>query len=489
MLGSDMDSSLFENYSLKRSTYGHLFGTMYAMSIIRKWAFYRRVQYGTGFGAFWVIVVGLVYVTTFYAAPTCFDGRENGEERGTDCGGVCNRICVFDVTAPAVQWSRSFRVTDGQYNAVAYIENNNLTAASPEVPYTMSLYDSQGLITERSGTTILPPDSVYPVFEARIDTQGRVPTQTIMQLGDITTWIQSSAGREQFTVQSRKLTGADARPRLEAQIYNNALTSVREAEVVATIFDAQGNALTSSRTFIDNFAPRSTQTAVFTWPEPIAKTLRSCDVPTDVLLAIDLSGSMNNDGDTPPQPVTSVLAAAQAFTARLQQGDQVALVTFASDAIVRNTLTGDVQKVATDIAALTIDPGEEAGSTNTGDALYRGGEELTSLRHSVEARKVMVLLTDGLATAPDEEPEQYALTAAATVRAQGVNVFAIGLGDNVNMDFVTQLASSPRQAYKAVSVGDIDSIYRSITSEICEDGAAIIEIITKTSAGFSSLNQ
>jgi Mg-chelatase subunit ChlD len=423
----------------------------------------------------------------FYQSPTCFDGRQNGEERGSDCGGACNRICIFDVKAPTVEWSRSFRVTDGQFNAVAYIENNNLTAASPKVPYTLSLYDSQGLIAERNGTTILPPDSVYPVFEARIDTQGRVPTQTVMELGEITTWVKASGGRSQFTVQSRELTGADARPRLEAQIYNNALTDVKEAEVIATIFDAKGNALTSSRTFIDNFKARTTETAVFTWPEPIAKTLRSCDVPTDVLLAIDLSGSMNNDGDTPPQPVTSVLAAAQAFASRLQTGDQVALVTFASDAITRNTLTGNVEQVATDIAALTISPKEETGSTNTGDALYRAGEELTSARHNLEARKVMVLLTDGLATAPDEEPEQYARTAAATVKQQGINVFTIGLGEEVNMDFVSELASSPKQAYKALSVSDIDRIYKSITAEICEDGAAIIEIIPKTDAGFSSL--
>jgi len=387
-----------------------------------------------------------------------------------------------------VQWSRSFRVTDGQYNAVAYIENNNLTAASPKVPYTMSLYDSQGLIAERSGTTILPPDSVYPVFEARIDTQGRVPTQTILELGEIVTWVQASSGRGQFNVQSRKLTGADASPRLEAQIYNNALTTVKEVEVIATIFDAQGNALTSSRTFIDNFAPRSLETAIFTWPEPIAKTLRSCDVPTDVLLAIDLSGSMNNDGDKPPQPITSVLAAAQGFTSRLQTGDQVALVTFATEALIHNTLTGNIHKVATDIAKLTINPKEETGSTNTGGALYRGGEELTSLRHNKEARKIMVLLTDGLATAPEQEPEKYALVAATKIKQQGINVFTIGLGEKVNMEFVTQLASSPKQAYKALSVTDIDRIYKNITAEICEDGAAIIEIIPKTDAGFSSLN-
>lgn len=459
------------------------------MSSQRKWAFWRRVQYGTGFGLFWLCVFVLIYYANFYAPPNCFDGRQNGEERGLDCGGDCVRICAFDVKKPSVQWARSFEVTDGQYNAVAYVQNTNQFAASPAVPYTLSLYDANGLITERIGTTILPADSVYPVFEARIQTDGRVPTQTFIELGAASEWVTAENGRNQFTVQSRTLTGADARPRLEARLYNNSLTEVESVEVVATIFDARGNALTASRTFVDEFAGRSSETAVFTWPQPIAKTLRSCEVPTDVVMAIDLSGSMNNDGDNPPEPISSVLTAAEAFTKRLQDGDQAALVTFATEAVVKNTLTGNVTGVANAISELTIDPEEETGSTNTGDALLRGGEELTSARHNNEARKVMVLLTDGLATAPDEAPEQYARDAAATVKAKDINLFTIGLGERVNMEFVTELASTPGQAYQALSASQVDNIYQGITAEICEDGAAIIEIIPKTDAGFSSLAQ
>lgn len=458
------------------------------MTVGRRWAFWRRVQYGTGFGIFWMFVFVLIYYANFYQVPNCFDSRQNGAERGVDCGGVCARICPFDVAAPTVQWARSFKVTQGQYNAVAYIENTNQFAASSEVPYVISLYDADGLITQREGKTILPPDSVYPVFEARIDTGERVPTQTFMELGDVSLWVAAKGGRNQFTVQSRTLTGADAQPRLEAQIYNNSLQEADKVEVVATIFDARGNALTSSRTFIDNFLGRTQETAVFTWPEPIAKTMRSCEVPTDVLLAIDLSGSMNNDSDDPPEPITSVLTAAEAFTKRLQTGDQAALGTFASDAVITNLLTSNTGQIATSIAHLTIDPEEETGSTNTGDALLRGSEELNSSRHNTEARKVMVLLTDGLATAPGDDPDAYARDAADKAKAMGVNLFTIGLGENVNMDFVTELASTPQQAYRAVSAGEVDRIYKSITAEICEDGAAVIEIIPKTDAGFSAVN-
>lgn len=453
----------------------------------RSWAFWRRVQYGTGFGLFLMLVFGLVYYNYFYEVPTCFDGTQNGNERGVDCGGACTRICAFDVIQPAATWARSFRVTDGQYNAVAYIENRNRAAATPEIPYTFSLYDEDGLITERSGTTILPPDSSYPVFESRIDTQGRVPTQTFIELGEASMWVPAGAGSDQFTVRSRTLTNVDARPRLDAILYNNSLTEAREVEVIATIFDQNGNALNSSRTFIDNFPPRAEATAVFTWPEPIAKTLRSCEVPTDVVVAIDLSGSMNDDQVDPPQPISSVLQAAESFIDRLQAGDQAGLVTFASTAQVVEPLSSNVQGVADSVTSLRIAPEEETGSTNTGEAFLRAYEELNSPRHSIEARKVLVLLTDGLATAPDEEPEAYALSNAALVNASGIEVYAIGLGENVNMDFVRNLASAPEQSYQALTIADVDRIYRSITTELCEDGAAIIQIVPKTDASFEPL--
>ncbi len=453
----------------------------------RRWAFMRRVQYGTGFGLFWVLVFTTVYFKYIHEEPTCFDTKQNGEEVGIDCGGSCKRICAFSVITPEATWARSFRVHDGQYNAVAYIENKNKVAASPEVSYTFSLYDAGGLIVERSGKTILPPDSVYPVFEARIDTQGRIPTQTFITLEPVDLWLPATAGRDQFTVTNRTLFEADGTPKLEATIKNNALTQADQVEVVATIFDAKHNALTSSRTFIDKLQPRSEATAVFTWPEPIAKTVRSCEVPTDVILAIDLSGSMNNDGAKPPQPLTSVLSSAKAFVDRLRPADQVGVVTFATNATLVQALTRDLPSVGAGVLGLTISPTEEQGSTNQGDAFIKTLEELNSSRHSKDARKVAILLTDGLATAPDENPNEFAQEQAEILKQSGVTVFTIGLGQGVNMDLVRSLASSPNQAYQAVSSNDVANIYRTITASLCEDGAAVIDIIPKTDASFVPL--
>jgi Mg-chelatase subunit ChlD len=452
----------------------------------RPWAFWRRTQYVAIFSVFLLLLGSGAYFGFFYEPANCFDGRKNGEERGVDCGGKCARVCALDVRAPTVLWSRAFRVTDGQYNAVAYIENTNQNVGSPEVRYTFELYDRDGLITTKSGTTVLPPDSVYPIFEGRINTGDRIPTQAQIVLEDPELWLPATAGREQFVVEGRELVNADSGPRLNAQITNTALTEAKNVEIVATIFDTRGNALTASRTIVPIFGSRTTENVVFTWPEPIAKTVRSCEVPTDVVLAIDLSGSMNDDGGNPPEPITSVLHAAEAFIDRLNPKDQAGIVTYASTAATPQSLTNVRATVREVVGGLTISPQAETGSTNTGDALIAANTEINSARHNPDARKVVVLLTDGLATSGGQNPEKHARDAAAALKATNTELFTIGLGGNVHEAFLKEIASGEKYYFRAATAETVDQIYRSVTDAICEDGAAVIEIIPKTGTNFAS---
>lgn len=453
------------------------------------WAFWRRTQYVAGFAALFLLIGGWIYYAYFYQSPTCFDNKQNHGETGVDCGGNCVRICAFSVNPPEVKWSRAFRVTNGIYNAVAYVENTNREAASGEVKYKFSLFDAAGLITEVSGSTILPPDGLYPIFEGRVATGVRAPNRTFIEIEPVEVWQPSTLGREQFTVVERSLADADFRPRLDAKIRNNGLEEVREVEVVATIFDQAGTALASSRTFVDNFAPRSDTPVVFTWPEPIAKTLRSCEVPTDVAVAIDTSGSMNNDGAEPPQPLTAVKEAAARFVNRLGEKDQVSVVTFASAGLVAQPLMLDKATAAFAVNTIAIDPKEESGYTNTSAGIALAAAELSSVRHNNDARKVIVLLTDGLATAEDgaPDPEQVALNQALSAKATGINIYTIGLGASVKMEFLEQIASVKEQAYNAVTAADVDRIYQQITASICEQGAAVIDIVPKSTSGFVPL--
>ena len=473
----------------------------------RPWAFWRRVWYGTGFGVFWLTVFSLVYLVYFTTPPTCFDLVQNGDERGIDCGGACTRICSFDVSPPQVEWARSFEVTPGQYNTVAYIENRNQSAATPALPYTIKLYDADGLITERSGSSILPPNSSYPIFEPRVNTKGRVPTQTIIELEAADMWVPATIGRDQFTVNSRRLLGADNQPRLEAELYNNELVDAENVEVVATIFDARGNALTASRTFIDEFRARSNESVVFTWPNPIATTIRSCEVPSDVMLVLDRSGSMAADGGDPPEPLESAKRAAERFVAQLKNRDQVGFLSYATipSSPIEQLLTQNKQQAVTAIASTAM--GEDGIQyTNMGAAFNQAVAELQSARQRDDARKVIIFMTDGDVTRP-VNPEtgerdiayasQYARDAANAAKAEGVMVYTIGFGEffgadkldaiNRDVELIIDMATEPRMYYQAPTVADLNRVYQEIASDICEDGAAVIDIVPKTDTMFTPL--
>lgn len=446
----------------------------------RAWAFWRRVWYLIGTFVFLSLVSSLIYILFIKQAPTCFDGAQNGMERGVDCGGGCKLICPFDVVQPTVKWARSFRIMDGTYNAVAYIENKNPTEGTKVLKYTFKLVDASGVtITERRGTTFLPPDSEYPVFEGRIQTGARVPVKTFLTFEPVTTWEKFTDNRKLFTINDRALKGVDSQPRLDATLANTSLDDKRDVEIVATIFDKSGNALTASRTIVPLFEGRATKDVTFTWPEPIAKTLKSCEVPTDVMVAIDLSGSMDDDGGTPPEPVTSALRAASAFVGRLKMQDQVGLTTFATHGKLVHTLMNDKTAMSTAITALKIEAPEERGATNAGDAFALATAEFASPRHSLDARKVLVLLTDGKTNVPAPNPEAYALDLAKKAQAAGITIFTIGLGNSVNQDFLAQAASDVKQRYLAADTRSLDAIYRSISFSICEEGPAVIDIVPK----------
>jgi Mg-chelatase subunit ChlD len=455
----------------------------------RRWAFRRRFQYTSGFlsglGMFGV----LIYFLAFYSSASCFDGILNGEETFVDAGGSCVRIDPATVTPPSLVWAESFAVETGQYNAVAYVENANQTAATPALEYTFQLLNKDVVVAERSGVTVLPPNSAYPIFEGRIFTDNLAEvTETRLVLSPAQDWRPASIGRDQFRSTDIQLVDADTRPRLNVELENAELTWAENVEVVATIFNTFGEAVTASQTYIEDIAPRSTRDITFTWPNPLTRTVKSCVIPTDVVLGIDLSGSMNNDGGNPPQPISDALRAASTFAGSLQEKDQVGVVTFATQASLASQLDNSFATGAQSVLALQIAPAAETGYTNTVEALRQAKAELASARHNPDARRVLVLLTDGLPTvsgAADVVTEAEVL--AQKLTAAGVEIYAIGLGENVDVRFIQNIASESANAYFAPTGADLANIYVEITSALCEAGEGKIEVIAKTKTNFAPL--
>jgi len=455
------------------------------------WSSRRRFIYAGIVIAIAFLVLGFFLYSFSHKPATCFDGKQNGGENGIDCGGSCVQICTPDVAPLVVKWSRAFRVESGVYNAVAYVENPNNDAGIRSIKYHFDLFDSKNvLIAQRGGVAYITPGGISPLFEANIKTGERIPQRTFFEFTEEPVWFKAIDTRSQLSVQGRVLGGVDTKPRIDATIRNSsAVDEFSDVDVTAIVFGTDGNAVAASRTIVPRIEPRGTEDIVFTWPEPFTKTVEQCIKSADIILILDTSGSMNNDGGNPPEPLQSAKSAARSFIDRLSSVDRVGVVSFATNATLAHHLSFDQKGVTSSLDTLTVLPSEENGSTNMGDAIATAFNELFRINEErggiTNVERVVILLTDGRANAPvDPGGEAFALSKAREAKVTGVQFYTIGLGDSINEDFLSTVATVPENYFKAASSDDLNAIYKSISDAICERGPAVIDIIPRTPHSF-----
>lgn len=213
-----------------------------------------------------------IYVYKKLQKPeSCFDGKQNQDERGVDCGGICKIACFANVTAePTIQWSRAYYVAPGVYNLTAYIENPNIDYISKPARYIFKVYDDKNvLITTREGVVGIPTSKIFPIFEPTISTGNLIPKIVTFEFVENVTWIEYFGNKPELEVIEQKLSRTETSPKLDVKIVNKTLNTYKNVEVVAIIYDEQGNGVLSSRTFVDSIGDKGESSVVFTWLEPI----------------------------------------------------------------------------------------------------------------------------------------------------------------------------------------------------------------------------
>ncbi len=231
------------------------------------WSSRRRSTYlGIAFVIIIAVIAGL-YFLFFDKEPTCTDNKMKGNERGIDCGGSCENLCLAQISDPVLLWSRAFQVSEGNYNAVAYVENPNFSAGVSRISYIFKLFDDENLlITERKGRTFISPNGITPVFEGGVRTGQRIPARTFFEFSGVPQWAELIDERVSLSVSDIVLSDADSSPRIDAVLSNNSIESILDIEIVAALFDVDGNAIATSATFINRLSDRTSQNIVFTWP-------------------------------------------------------------------------------------------------------------------------------------------------------------------------------------------------------------------------------
>lgn len=231
-----------------------------------------------------VLAVGL-YIAWPYISrePTCFDGKQNGDEFGVDCGGACDLVCEAQAEELVVLWSNATEIVPGRYNAVAYIQNPNAFAGVSYIRYEFKLYDRDNLlIKKRTGSTFIDAKTNTAIFEGAIDVGNRIPARTTFSfLGGAPRW-EKIGSRElsniSVVVRDRTLSNTDTTPLLEATLANGTLQEIQNFDVVAILYDANGNMINASSTYVDRLPGATTQKVYFTWPQAFDEQVETIEI-------------------------------------------------------------------------------------------------------------------------------------------------------------------------------------------------------------------
>ena len=193
----------------------------------------------------------------------------------------------------------------------------------------------------------------------------------------------------------------------------------------------------------------------------------------DLMLAIDISGSMNErdlySGSNVVTRMAVVKYVAQDFVAR-RQGDRIGLIMFGSKAYVQSPLTYDHQTVQHFLKEATV--GLAGHSTAIGDAI---GLSVKRLRDRPSESRVIVLLTDG----ENSEGALNPIEAAQLAADNGIRVHTIGVGaesaggmlgralgvrrselDEATLQSIA--ATTGGQYFRARNQSELENIYREI---------------------------
>lgn len=246
------------------------------------WALKRQLMYISIVILFFLGFGFLITYPYFHKAPTCSDYKMNGDETGVDCGGSCIRACMIDQDKLAVLWSRAFKVVPGRYNAVAYIENKNELSAVRRINYRFRFADKDNIyIGKREGYTFIPPGGRFAIFEPAIDIGNSVPVYTTFEFTQSPTWIQVDKAKvDQLKVFATniRLSDENSAPRMSATLKNNSLFIIPNISAVAILYDENHNAVSVSKTYVEELKGQEEKPIFFTWAEPFTKKIVSKEI-------------------------------------------------------------------------------------------------------------------------------------------------------------------------------------------------------------------
>jgi len=326
--------------------------------------------------------------------------------------------------------------------------------------------DEQSL--EFSFDAVTPGDLITATYRVSVSALGTLPLRT----GDSALTIVDSLDRESEPIpippRSITVTGpcVNATPTPTATSAPTA-TAVPSATETATLLPTTEVPPTveGTRTATPGPATATPNPSRAFLPVLLKDACKPSELHTNVMLVIDASTSMDQQAGEATK-LQAAKHAALTFVDMLQLGyDYAGVVAFNNTAHLLSPLTADGGALRDSIARIETARGTRIDlAIESASAALREGSVAVGQGNN----RVMVLLTDGR---PDAGTAPLALATANEAKADGIIIYAIGLGSDVDSQLLRSIASSDDTYLEAPTAADLERIYREIAGKLpCPGG-------------------
>ncbi|BFZ22814.1 hypothetical protein BsWGS_25853 [Bradybaena similaris] len=182
--------------------------------------------------------------------------------------------------------------------------------------------------------------------------------------------------------------------------------------------------------------------------------------PVDLFLAVDSSGSIGLDNYKYNFELISRILSAYTIG---ENATKVSLLTYGTSVKPRFRLSPDKDYIDQQLKNVPY----QGSTTNTHLALLyilNGGYNDPANGARPTARKVIVLITDGKSTIPDET-----LKAAEAVKSQGLVIAVIGVGKDVDQDELNAVASKPEFVLLPNNYAELENFASVVSKIVCDN--------------------
>lgn len=220
-----------------------------------------------------VFLVALVsgFMWLMRTRPTCFDGIQNGQEEGVDCGSVCEVSCAREkpdaksITVKNIQISEG----SGKCDVIVDVENPNDTLGAEKIPYEISW----GTIDKRGLFYIYPSESR---FLAEINLPCQQGQNPVVKIGQPPKWefLRADYRKPSLEISDSQFKypeGSYEFAEVSGLVTNKSPFDLKEIEIYAIVKNENSDIVAIGKTSVNSLLVNEKREFRIFWTRPFSK--------------------------------------------------------------------------------------------------------------------------------------------------------------------------------------------------------------------------